>query len=552
MKDKLIPYFTQIKQGLNKTRDFIAANLIYIKKIKVCNFVKCIFCSLIKLICFLIKKMIQYPKTSFMILIIFILLLIMWGELKKDTIIINDFLVPEGFLSENKNINGKILALHLLDNFNWWSFNINAAKNKMLMEDLYMRRSLSMLDSSGSCIAQSFTSDILLNISIYRGISFKDIIDYIKKERSLKKWFKWKYYIIDGDISKYPEEKQWNISIRLKGDINKSYKMNFDDFLSTNTAEMILCDIDPVIISLYYLNKKNYSYINKLMDKEISLRSDNLEQTYYLKGLANYRMEKYNEAIECGLKQLTLNKNNPEIYSLLGTCNFMKGYKYIISNSHINDDSSTATKCLKKARKYYTKAIKISPQNPIYNYNKGLSYFYLKKYERALKYFCIVEDLGFWSEGKSKLLDRIPIININEFNEFKSDIYDFKADCYLHMKSPNIEKAEENCIHGIKYNINSPNLCYTLGKIYFEKGKQIENVKENYGKKYRNYCLALSHFEQYLRFYYKDDKIVIDMKAEKIFNKQGKEITQINEDKTYEELKKIIYDIFKEIENLKK
>ena len=126
---------------------------------------------------------------------------------------------------------------------------------------------------------------------------------------------------------------------------------------------------------------RNEEYNADQYDKEeCNLYENNLEEiksgksaeSYIDIGLSKSESAEYDEAIECFMKALALDKQNPEIYIFIGEIKYKLGAK-------------------KEANECFMKALELDKQNPeLYKFIGGIKYEYgyeYGEYKEAIDYF---------------------------------------------------------------------------------------------------------------------------------------------------------------------
>ncbi|CAD8186898.1 unnamed protein product [Paramecium pentaurelia] len=151
-----------------------------------------------------------------------------------------------------------------------------------------------------------------------------------------------------------------------------NFSESFDMFIQLNKSEQAQ-NLD-YYLGICYNEKKDYFNALNHLNIYVKTGKDNLEKVYYIMGLANLFLLKFDEAIENYLNCIKINPNNAEAHYQLG-------------NVYKQD------KLLDEAKNSFEEAVKIQPQNNLYKQaldNLINEKSFLQEYRNSLLFTLII------------------------------------------------------------------------------------------------------------------------------------------------------------------
>lgn len=239
-------------------------------------------------------------------------------EMKTDRILIEAITVPENYSAQNPGYNSEVLTKHLADAIFRWqkdtlesmfieNYRTNSEikySNNDLIVNKYSKQARLMISDAKN------TESILQTTVMGFNYSPLQLLNYLKLNGYLRKFFGYRHYVISGELTGGGEEKSRLLTLRVRSfNSEEIEKIEFKGNSSLDEAvAFILTGINPTLVPEYYIKEEKYEKalhsINLIMERE-----GPKPEYYNIKGVIYSKLHKQSEAIENYKMALELDEN---------------------------------------------------------------------------------------------------------------------------------------------------------------------------------------------------------------------------------------------------
>jgi tetratricopeptide (TPR) repeat protein len=475
----------------------------------------------ILVICFIVFFLYQlWIRTKVINVIIiaslFILLYITLNELTSDLAIVHINKIPENFVKEYSGYDQEVIENRLIDEIQKVDKIVKSDVQTLPASSEY---TLGILKKSPNIRLLPYESDLTIN----------RLFQFIKKEGYFQSIFKYKFYLVSGEITRHKMSRKWMLTLRLRSD-KQNNVLNIPcerKFLFPLAAEFILKEYDPISLLKYYFITNNLDALSELSNELIEL-NNNQSFAHIGLGIIYGKQDQTSKAIDEFNLALKYNPKNAEAYYNLGITYYKKNqmdkaitafkdvakYKTDYSNAYFNLGLAYKEKGeLGQAIDSFTLAAKYKPNDIDMHYELGLAYSNNNSFDKAIKEYELVQgyrpnqadiynNLGYAYE-KVGLIDEA-INTYEKAIKIKTDYasaYNNLGNAFL--KKHEIDKAIASYKSAIESKHKYVEAYNNLGKAYYVKGyrktpiKMFElalQYKPDYAEAYNN--LGILYFEK--------------------------------------------------------